>query len=591
MKRRKTVAVFAVVCAGLSVLAACGSSGGSGSSGSSGSSGGGYNAAVTGVVRPSTQTGGTLNVALTSTPDSTDPGNTYYAFNWDISRLYARPLLTYAPKPGAAGLQLVPDLATSLGQMSDNGLTWTYHLRPGEKFEDGTPITSEDVKYAVERSTNYAPDVLANGPTYFKQYLTDPTYPGAYKDTTPNKLGLTGITTPDPQTVVFHLQHPFAEFDYLASLPQTAPVPPAKDTGANYQNHPISSGPYMFKSYDPNKGYTLVRNPNWSKSVDPVDTALPDEVNVEFNIAADDIDNRLLNGSLDLDLDGTGVQTATRAKILNNKTLQENADDPVAGFLDYGALNTQVAPLNNVDCRKAIEYAVDKTAQQTAYGGPIAGGDIASTILPPTVAGYTRFDLYNATSQAGGDIAMAKQELAACGKPNGFTVNISARGDRPKEVSAAESIQAALKQVGINAQILQYQSGQYFSNFAGVPTFTQSHDVGIILSAWGADWPTGFGFLSQIVDSRAIKAAGNSNMQMTMIPQVNQLLDQSTQTTTQSARNQLYGQIDKIVMGQAEILPEVYAKSLQYRNPAVTNAIISEAYNGMYDYTQIGVSG
>ena len=364
MKRKMTVAL-AIVATGLSVLTACGSGGG----GNSTPTASGYNAALTSIINPSTHKGGTLRLALTNTGDSTDPGNTYYAFNWDFSRLYARPLLTYKPAPGAAGLSLVPDLATGLGKVSSDGLTWTYHIQSGLKFENGEAITTKDVKYAIERSTNYAPDVLPNGPTYFQNYLADPTYPGAYKDTSPDKMGLTSITTPDDTTIQFHLQHPFAEFNYLVTLPETAPVPPDKDTGANYQNHPISSGPYMFKSYDPNKGFSLVPNPQWQQSTDPVTKQYPAEVDVAYNVQASDIDSRLFNGALDIDLDGTGVQTAGRAKILNNKNLQKNADDPVNGFLDYAALNTQVAPLDNVDCRKAIEYAVDKTTQQTAYGG------------------------------------------------------------------------------------------------------------------------------------------------------------------------------------------------------------------------------
>jgi peptide/nickel transport system substrate-binding protein len=587
--KRKNAMAFAAVCAGLSLLTACGSGSSSGSSGGSGSGAAAYNAGISAVVDPSTTTGGTLNYALTNAPDSTDPGNTYYAYMWDFSRLYARPLLTFKSAPGTAGLQLEPALATGLGQVSSDGLTWTYHIRSGLKFEDGEAITTKDVKYAIERSTNYSPTVLPNGPTYFQQYLTDPTYPGAYKDTSADKMGLTGIDTPDDTTIVFHLQHPFADFNYLVTNPQTAPVPPDKDTGSKYQEHPLSSGPYMFSSYDPNKGFTLVKNPEWSAASDPNDKQLVNTINVAFNVQAADIDSRLLNGSLDIDLDGTGVQTAARARILGSKSLQTKSDDATTGFLWYAALNTQVAPLNNIDCRKAIEYAVNKTTQQTAYGGPIAGGDIASTVLPPNVVGYKKFDLYEATSQPNGDIAKAKQELQACGQPNGFSINISARGDRPKEVSAAQGIQESLAQVGIKAQIQQYPTGSYFSTYAGVPNFVHQHDLGILMGGWGADWPDGFGFLSQIADGRAIKAAGNSNLEEESNPQIESLLDKSTQTTDAAGRNAIYGQIDQIMMSDAVILPEVYSKALLYRNPDTTNVFVTEAY-GMYDYTQIGKS-
>ncbi|HEX4702734.1 MAG TPA: ABC transporter substrate-binding protein [Pseudonocardiaceae bacterium] len=593
MKRKNAVA-FAAICAGLSLLTACGSGSGSSTGGSGGSGGNSgtpaYNAGLTNVVNPSTKAGGTLNYALSNAPDSTDPGNTYYAYMWDFSRLYARPLLTFKSAPGTAGLQLAPALATGLGTVSADGLTWTYHIQPNVKFEDGSTITTKDVKYGIERSTNYAPSVLPNGPTYFNQYLKDPTYPGAFKDTSPDKMGLTSIDTPDATTIVFHLSQPFADFDYLVTNPQTAPVPVAKDTGAKYQEHPVSSGPYMFSSYDPNKGFTLVKNPNWSSSTDQNDKQLVNTINVAFNVQAADLDSRLLNGSLDLDLDGTGVQTAARAKILNSKSLQVKADDATTGFLWYAALNTQVAPLNNVDCRKAIEYAVNKTTQQTAYGGPIAGGDIASTVLPPTVVGYQKADQYNFAANPNGDTAQAKSELQKCGQPNGFSINISARGDRPKEVSAAQGIQESLSAVGIKAQIQQYPTGSYFSSYAGAPNFVHQHNLGILMGGWGADWPDGFGFLSQIADGRAIKAAGNSNLQEENNPQINQLLDKATSTKDAAGRNAIYAQIDQIMMSDAVILPEVYSKALLYRNPNTTNVFVTEAY-GMYDYTQIGTTG
>ncbi len=133
------------------MLAACGGSSGSGS-GSGSSSSAGFNAAVTTVVNPSSHKGGTINFGNSSTPDSMDPGNTYYAYMWNFVRLYTMPLMTYKSCPGSCGLQVVPDLATGPGVVSDNGLTWTYHIQPDVKFEDGTTVTSQDVKYAVERT-------------------------------------------------------------------------------------------------------------------------------------------------------------------------------------------------------------------------------------------------------------------------------------------------------------------------------------------------------------------------------------------------------------------------------------------------------
>ena len=153
MPRRSITGLAAVGAVAALALAACGGSSSSGGGSGGSSSPAGFNAAVTKIVNPSnTKTKGTIYFGNSSTPDSTDPGNTYYAFMWNFTRLYTMPLMTYKSCPGACGLQVVPDLATAPGVVSDHGLTWTYHIKPNVKFEDGTTVTSSDVKYAVERT-------------------------------------------------------------------------------------------------------------------------------------------------------------------------------------------------------------------------------------------------------------------------------------------------------------------------------------------------------------------------------------------------------------------------------------------------------
>ncbi len=593
MTRRRTLAVAA--CAVLTgvTLAACSSSS-SGTSGASSPSSGatsgasGFNAGNTAIVNPSTKTGGTLTFADSSTPDSFDPGNTYYAWTWNFSRLYATPLVTYKSCPGSCGNQLTPGIATSLGTASADGLVWTFHLKQGLKFEDGTPVTAADVKYAVERT--YDRSVLPNGPNYYSTLLADPTYPGPYKDKAKDKLGLTSVTTPDQYTIQFHLQKPFPDFNYVAAIPQTAPVPPAKDTGANYQLHPLSTGPYMFSSYQLNKQATLVKNPNWTQAEDPEAKQLADKVVINLNQNADDIDNRLLAGDIDIDAAGTGVQAAARAKILSSPSLQKNADDALSGFLWFAYLNTKVAPMNNVACRQAIEYAANKTDLQTAYGGPYAGGAIASTVMPPNIVGFQKFDYYNALTQPTGDLTSAKNALKTCGHPNGFSTGIAYRSDRPKEVQAAQALQAALGKVGITLQLHGYPSGTYYTNFAGSPNYVHQHNLGIAMGGWAADWPDGYGFLDQISNGNTIVPAGNTNVAEINVPEINNMFSQATSPTLSTAeRTAIWPKIDQAIMKQAAILPEVYAKSLLYRNPAVTNVYV-HAYYGMYNYAVLGAT-
>jgi peptide/nickel transport system substrate-binding protein len=588
MRRRRTLGLAALGLSAALALGACSSSGSSSSSGGGGgSTSAGFNAAITSAVNTSSAKGGTLTFGNSSAPDSTDPGNTYYAYMWNFTRLYTMPLMTYKSAPGSAGLQVVPALATAPGAVSDNGLTWTYHIQPDVKFEDGTTVTSADVKYAVERTFDRG--LYPLGPAYFPSLLggNAASYPGPYKDRSKNLMGLTAVDTPNATTIVFHLAKPFADFDYVAAIPQTAPVPPAKDTGANYQLHPISTGPYKFQSYQLNKQLTLVPNTYWKASTDPQAKQLVSKITMTMNMNANDIDNRLLSGDLDVDAAGTGVQAAARAKILSSNSLKADADDPLAGFTWFAGLNTTLAPLNNLHCREAIEYASSKTNYQDAYGGSI-GGAIATTVAPPNVVGYKSFDLYNGTTKPGGDVAAAKQQLQLCGQPNGFSTGITYRSDRPKEVAAAQGLQASLAQVGIKTTLHGFPTATYDANFAGVPKYEAQHNIGISFYGWAADWPDGYGFFYYIADGKAISPAGNTNLSQLNDPKVNSLLAAMATTNDATTRNGYTSQIDEQIMKDAAILPGVYAKSLLYRSPSLTNVYV-QSYYGMYNYAVLGL--
>ncbi|WP_329254377.1 ABC transporter substrate-binding protein [Actinoallomurus sp. NBC_01490] len=532
-------------------------------------------AALTKVVNPSTAKGGTLKLAQADDFDSLDPADMYFAGSWNISRLYARSLLTYRAGAGAAALRPVPDLASGPGQSSDDLKTWTYKLRTGVKFDDGTPVTAKDVRYAVART--FATEVHYLGPTYFRQMLDAGSYAGPYKDHDLDDFH--GVTTPDDQTVVFHLKKPFADFDSLAALPQTAPVPAAKDDGAQYKNHPASTGPYKFESYSPGKSLSLVRNPAWSP--DGIRTQLPDRVEVQFGLAADAVDQQLLGGRAELNPNGVGLSDAARAKALADPSLTKNTDSLTSGYLRYIALSTKVAPFDNVHCRRAVQYAVDRTAAQTADGGP-QGAEIATNLAPPVLVGRQKFDQYPASADK------ARQELAACGKPSGFSATMAIRQDRPKDMAVAEAVQGALRRAGISVKIQPYDAARFYTEYAGKPSYAHAHDLGMILSVWGPDFPTAAGFFPLLVDGRQILPTGNNNLAELNDSTINGLLDQADQAKDQKTREGLTARIDQAVMATGAIVPLVYDKVVLYRGTRLTNAAVSPVYVG-YDLATAGV--
>ncbi len=543
-----------------------------------------FDEGISQVVRPSSTRGGTLTLDLAGLPDSTDYQDTSDVFMWDFARLYSMQLMTYRSCPGACGRQLVPDLATRPGQVSDHGLVWTYHLRAGVEFETGQPVTAQDVKYGIERT--YARGVLPFGPEVFHALLADPGYGGPYADP---GASLTSIATPDATTIQFHLAAPFADFNYVVATPESTPVLPAADTGryrgAGFALHPISTGPYEFATYSPGKRIVLVPNPHWRRSTDPQASQLASMIVVNLNMGAAGLDASLLAGHADIDLGGGGLAGAAAARVLATPALKSAADDPLSGMLHFAYLNVRV--LRSVHCREAIEFAADKLTLQTAYGGPIAAG-IAATVLPPDVAGHQDFDLYGALSAPGGDASAVAAQLKLCGSPHGFATGLAYRSDQPGDVLAAHALRAALASVGIRASLHGYPAATFYTRAAGYPAYADSHDLGITIGGWRARWPDGFGFLDELADGTAIAyGGGNVNIAQLNDPMINALFAQAATQGSEAARDAIWARIDRRIMVLAAILPIADQKVLLYRSPRVTNVYADEAY-GMYNYAVLG---
>ncbi|WP_033214808.1 ABC transporter substrate-binding protein [Kitasatospora phosalacinea] len=586
MKRNRTLAAAALVATLALTTAACGGSKGGGSGGDKADgSKAGFNAAAEKVVNPSDKKGGTLEMWTTTDVDSLDPGRAYYASVWNYERFYTRTLLAFDGKPGKDGLNLVPDLASAKPEISADAKTYTFKLKPGLKFEDGSVITSKDVKYGIERI--FAQDVISGGPTYLINELDQGQgYKGPYTDSDPDKLGLKSVQTPDDTTIVFTLAKPNSDFPYLLAMGSAAPVPQKLDTGAQYGQKPVSSGPYKFKSVEPGKGYELVRNENWDPASDPFRKALPDVVKLTVTTNADDMDARLLANTADLDWAQTGLSQAAQVKVLQDQALKANTDDPYNGFIRYVSLVPAVAPFDNVHCRNAVLYAADTTALQTARGGSVSGS-LFGSMLPPNILGSDDYDPFGLT-KGKPNIEKAKEELKACGKPEGFKTTIAVRGNKPKEVNSAVALQTALKAANIDVTVDQYD-GKLISSVIGAPDVVKSKGYGLIVMGWGADYPTGSGYLQPLVDGRFITSNGNNNYSEINDPEINGWFDQAAQQTDPAKAAEFYKKINHKAIDGAYYLPMVADKALNWRNPRLTNVYITDAF-GEVDFQALGVS-
>jgi peptide/nickel transport system substrate-binding protein len=229
-----------------------------------------------------------------------------------------------------------------------------------------------------------------------------------------------------------------------------------------------------------------------------------------------------------------------------------------------------------------VQYAIDRTATQTAAGGAQAA-EIATNLAPPVVIGRQRFDAYPT------DLAKAKTELTACGKPSGFTTKIAIRQGRPKDTAMAEAVQRSLAQAGITVTLQQYPVTGFYSDYAGKPSYVHAHDLGMILSVWGPDYPTAMGFFPLLVDGRRILPTGNTNLSELNDAGVNEILDRLAETKDQTTREGLAADLDRKVMETGAMVPLLFDKMVLYRGTRLTNAAVSQMYVG-YDLATIGLS-
>ncbi|WP_405553008.1 ABC transporter substrate-binding protein [Streptomyces sp. NBC_01171] len=524
--------------------------------------------------------GGTLTVLNAEAQTDFDPARLYTSGGGNVPSLVFRTLTTRNRENGAEGAKVVPDLATDTGRPNKDATVWTYTLKKGLKYEDGTPITSADIKYGIERS--FAPE-LSGGAPYLRDWLSGAAdYQGPYKD----KKGLSAIGTPDDRTIVFHLNKPEGEFPFLATQTQFAPVPKSKDTGTKYEQHPVSSGPYkVVKNQNDGERVLLERNPHWSG--DDERKAYPDKVDVRSGLDSSVINQRLAASQ---GADKAAVTTDTNlgpaelARVSGDKSLAARVGTGHFGYTDYIAFNPKVKPFDDPKVRQAISYAVDRSSVINAAGGS-ALAEPATTFLPDQKSfGYTPHDLFPAGRS--GNAAKARELLKEAGHPNGLTVTLTHSNSKDFETSPeiATALQDALKKAGITVKLQGLEDNDYRDKIHSIKT-----EPGFFLAHWGADWPSGGPFLAPIFDGRQIVRDGaNFNTGLLDDKSVNTEIDAINKLTDLNAAAKRWGALDKKIAGQALVVPLFHPVYKRLYGSDVKNIVISD-WTGVLDISQVAV--
>ena len=496
-----------------------------------------------------------------------------------MNAFHTRTLVAYNPVPGEAGAGIVPDLATNTGVPSNEAKVWKFTLRPGTKFEDGTPITCEHVRYGVSRV--FAQDVLPGGPTYLISWLDIPTdkdgnsiYTGPYKNTPEGVKAFNKAVacSKDNRTITFTLNKSIADFNYLATYGVISPVQKSKDTGDKYDLNPQSTGPYKIVENSKTQ-LKMVRNKYWSKASDSVRTPYPDEVVILYGLDEEVIDQLMLEDTIPSAINFGGPLPTNRDKFFKDdkfKNRRMNNSDPYAR---YYAFNLKKMPC--LEVRAAMYYAWPIKALLDYAGGPDYAGSYATGAISPLVAlDYAPTKVVgpgSADFKPEGNYTKAQSLLDAAktkcpdnykkATETGITLDVR------QSVTLNDTIpiiEASMAKVGIKVKWNIISAGYYST----VMNPAKQNDMSV--SGWGADWANA----STVIPELFTSAGGFNLTQNSDDPNYKAFegrVQAAMKVTDRKKQAALWKALDKEAAGYFWHLPTTFGKAQEVWGSALQN--------------------
>ncbi|MCX4764748.1 ABC transporter substrate-binding protein [Streptomyces sp. NBC_01275] len=526
------------------------------------------------------KSGGTVEVLQRDSYAHFDPGQIYVSDEMSLSQLIHRGLTGYkATDDKGQAHEVVGDLATDSGKTSDGGKTWSYTLKDGIKFEDGSPITSKDIRHTFERQ--FA-DFINQGPPYIQQWLSDA--PGAdYRKLLPGgpykgkHLPDTVLETPDDKTIVFHFKTAHPDLPYALAMAGYSVVSQKGDTQAKYDKAPVTSGPYKIKEFKSGKSMILVKNTNWDPKTDPIRHQYVDQFDFTFNQQFEASTKALL---ADSGADQTGlslnnqVDAGNLSNVLKDPALKSRT---VSGFQSYvGQMNINMshAALKDIKIRQAIAYALPITPFVRAFGGTDAM-EVAGGLISPTVSGYdAAFDPWGKKKKPAGDPAKAKKLLEEAGKV-GMKLTFGYI-NTPEGQQYSTAMAAGLEKAGFDVQRQEIPAETYYDQVSKL-----DNDYDIFHTAWGADWPSASTVIPPLYDGRAI-ADGAQNYSQVNDPKINSEIDRINKVTDPQQAAADWEKLDQyIVKDVVNVVPTAYYKQTQIAGSKIGGLVYDDVIGGI----------
>ena len=496
---------------------------------------------------------GTLLVVSQSDVEALDPGMAYAAFDLALLRGMVRELYSFDSRiEGERSLQPVPDLADGPYQLSPDGRTYTFRIRRGVRYAPpvNREVRAQDFVYAVERQL----DPARPSPNPYSRLIR-----GAGDFAAGRARRISGMQAPDAHTLRITLDQPASDFPSILTLPFFSPVPEEYaeryGLGRDYGQHLIASGPYRLQQYTPGRLIELVRNENWDPRTDPLRHAWVDKISVTIGRSETEIQQAIESGEADLNLDAVPPPVADLQRLADDPTLRRQLSIETTGCMHYLTMQMDAGPTRSLAVRQAVNYAIDRQAVVLAIGGTYAG-EPASTVLSPTLAGHSGFDLYSSQDHAG-DPDKARQLLAGAGYPNGVTLTYVGQSS-PKWKALYEVLRSSLARAGIRLEPTFYKGLEAYTRSLRVRAKRNEHHLGAARVCPDVPGNGSRSIIGVLLDGRTITPTSNNNYGSYNNPRVNALIDQAYAARNDQARSTLWGQIDRLVMEDAAWAPLVY---------------------------------
>lgn len=448
---------------------------------------------------PGATKGGTLRVIQADDFEHLDPQRNYTLNATAAGHLIYRTLTAFR-EDGKGKLTLVGDLATGPGKDVNNDCTvWEYTLKDNLKFEDGTPITANDIAFGISRA--FDPD-LSDGATYVQAWMAgsgeyNATYKGPYKSANAKPPGL---EVRDDKTLVFTFNTPRCDTPYAMSMNTTVPVPQAKDTKDKYDDHPVASGPYKIKEYRKGQQMVLERNPNWDPATDPIRHDYPDQFIFEIGPDVTQANERVIadRGEDQSAIAHDGIPQGLIPTVRGNQQYTSRVIDAPTGLVWRLSINND--RVKDLKVRQAIAFALDKQSILDIFGGQ-AVGKITHQILPEGTIGYRQYP----NPYDGGPTGNPEKAKELLGGQKVKLVMLCRQVDDPY-LKVCNVVKTSLERAGFEVVVTPVVRSNH-----NPTTEKRGNEYDMYLSGWQPDWPSPASTLPVLFDGRSIVATGNSN--------------------------------------------------------------------------------